>query len=338
MTTSIGVSIIIVNWKSAQFVHECVQSLYQFTAGLSYEIIVIDNASFDECERMLREHYPEVIYIQSHTNVGFARANNRASLAARGANLLFLNPDTKVEGPAIMRMHEALSQLPQAGIIGARLLNGDGSLQTSCIQAFPTVWNQMLDSALLRTTWPGLDLWGMAPLWNRQTQPQEVDVISGACLMVRKTVFEQIGRFSEEYAMYAEDADLCLKSQRAGWKNYYVPQAVVVHFGGNSSQQAGSTFSAVMMRESIWQFISKHRGAFSGGLYRGAMIFSAFCRLALSAAAYPLMPLSRLRLAGSLRKWGAILRWALKFELAGMPQPEIMWPRNEPRPCGSKKL
>jgi GT2 family glycosyltransferase len=315
---SLDLSIIIVNWKSSEFVRECVNSICQQTAELSYEIIVIDNASFDGCDEVLRKDHPEVTYIQSQNNLGFAKANNQAFAAARGASLLFLNPDTKIIGPAILRLHEALNKLPKAGAVGARLLNGDGSLQTSCIQAFPTLMNQVLDSAFLRHLWPKLGLWGMAPLFCPGGTPQEVDMISGACLMVQRSVFEDIGGFSEEYAMYVEDADLCMKAQSAGWKNYYVPEANVIHFGGNSSQQAGSNFSAVMIRESIWQFLCKSRGKFYG--------FSALCRLGVIGVLLIFQPLFRRHSwIGSFRKWMAILRWSLKRDTVRMPQPLAGW-------------
>jgi GT2 family glycosyltransferase len=114
-----------------------------------------------------------------------------------------------------------------------------------------------------------------------------VEGISGACLLIRREVFEHVGGFSEDYFMYGEDMDLCLKVRRAGWKNYYVPEAELVHYGGGSSKQSASNFSAVMMRESIWRFLRKHRGGLYGQAYRCAMLLAASCRLGLLGLWFP---------------------------------------------------
>jgi N-acetylglucosaminyl-diphospho-decaprenol L-rhamnosyltransferase len=315
MAEPLELSIIIVNWNSAAFVRQCVSSIRSETTGLTYEILVIDNASFDGCEKMLSAHDPAVRYLQSQKNVGFARANNLAFEAARGASLLFLNPDTEVAGPAIQRLHRALRELPAAGVVGARLLNGDGSLQTTCIQSFPTIVNQMLDFECLRRLWPESELWGMAPLHRTGRGVDEVEVVSGACLMIGREMFERVGRFSEDYFMYAEDLDLCHKVRRAGGKNYYVPEASVVHFGGSSSSShATSNFSSVMMRESVWRFLRKTRGEFYGLSYRGSILVAACCRLGLLGACFPLQALRRRQRvwSGSFRKWWAILLWSLR--------------------------
>jgi GT2 family glycosyltransferase len=306
-------SIIVVNWNSAEFVRRCVDSIRKQTTGLTYEILVVDNASFDGCEQVLQKHAPEVMYIQSDKNLGFAKANNYAFQAARGTSLLFLNPDTEIVGTAIALLYRALQQLPGAGAVGARLLNADGSLQTSCIQSFPTILNQALDSEYLRRKWPESMLWGTRPLLHEDGLPEEVEAICGACLMIKTDVFERIGGFSEDYFMYAEDMDLCYKVQKAGYKNYYVPESGVIHFGGSSSKQAPSNFSTVMMRESISQFLRKTRGRLCEIGYRLLMFLSAVCRLTFLMIYLLVQRLCHRRgsSGASLRKWWAILVWTL---------------------------
>lgn len=199
------VSVIIVNWNSREDLKRCIASIRMHTRDIEYEIVVIDSGSNDGCDQMLRENYPDVRFVQSATNLGFARANNRAFEEATGENLLFLNPDTELTGPAITRLRSHLHSHPNAGIVGCRLLNSDGTLQSSCIQSIPTIWNQLLNSQFLRTRWPKSGLWGMAPLFQQGIAPREVEAISGACLMVRRHTFQQVNGFSEEYFMYAED-------------------------------------------------------------------------------------------------------------------------------------
>ena len=309
-------SIIIVNWNSVDFLRKCVASVQAETRGIEYEIVVIDSGSFDGCGRMLRETYPQVRFIQSEKNVGFARANNAAFKVTRGRCVLFLNPDTEIVASAINTMYRCLQTLPEAGAIGCKLLNGDGSVQTSCIQSFPTILNQVLDAEWLRTRWPMWALWGIAPLYDGDCGPKVVEAIAGACVMLRRDLFERVGLFSEDYFMYAEDIDLSYRIRRLGHTNYYIPEATVVHYGGGSSQEAPSNFSVVMMRESIWRFLRKTRGPAYGLLYRISMLFSAFVRLAfLGVRQADRRTHQGYRTSGSsIEKWRAVLRWSLHRE------------------------
>ena len=180
--------------------------------------------------------------------------------------------------------------------------------------SFPTILNQVLAADILVNKWPKSRLWGAASLYRPGPGPHEVEVISGACLMVRREVFEKVERFSEDYFMYTEDLDLCYKVRRAGWRNYYVAEATVTHFGGSSSKQAASDFSNVMMRESISRFLRKTRGGVYSVGYRCVMLFSSLCRLAALCLGGPLQSLRGRGSAwrSSLRKWFAILRWSLR--------------------------
>ena len=134
--------------------------------------------------------------------------------------------------------------------------------------------------------------------------------------MIRRAHFETIGGFSSDYFMYTEDIDLCLKSQRAGRRAYYVPQAVVVHHGGGSSSQAPvSKFAAVMRVESQWRFFRKTRSPAYAALYRATLAGASVLRIALLLAAWPVrVPLRGPRRAGALPKWAARLRWTLGGE------------------------
>jgi GT2 family glycosyltransferase len=307
------VSIVIVNWNSKEHLKACLNSILANTSGVEYEIVVIDSGSFDGCRQMVRESFPTVRFIQSATNLGFARANNRAFEASRGEYVLFLNPDTEIVGPAIEAMHAALKALPDSGAVGCKLLNSDGTIQSSCIQSIPTIWNQLLDSEVLRARWPKSPLWGMAALFDGSGGPRPVEAISGACLMLKRSAFERVNRFSEDYFMYAEDIDLSFKIESAGYRNYYVQTATVVHHGGTSSQRAVSEFSVVMMREAIWRFLLKTRGRSYAAGYRLAMGGSALARLALLfvRAAIGRRDAEDAS-SGSIGKWKAILRWSMR--------------------------
>src|SRR3954454_23444725 len=139
------VSIIIVNWKSKAYLRNCLRSIRAQATPLTTEILVIDNASADGCGAMLADEFPGVHYLESQENLGFALANNLAFAQSLGEKVLFLNPDTELRGSAIDNLSRALDTLPDAGMVGAKLFNSDGSVQTTCITALPSILNQTLD-------------------------------------------------------------------------------------------------------------------------------------------------------------------------------------------------
>lgn len=310
-------SIVIVNWKSRDYLDRAIASIEASVTALHYEVVVIDSGSFDGCGEMLARSHPAVTFIQSHRNRGFGGANNEALQAAQGEIVLFLNPDTEVAPAAIDLLYDALRTTPHAGIVGPTLLNGDGSVQETCIRAFPTVLNQVLDSNLLRAWFPDSALWGKRPLSAAGAVPRRVDAVSGACLMIRRSLFETVGGFGCEYFMYSEDIDLCRKVRDAGQVAYYVPLAIVVHHGGSSSAQAPATaFSSVMRLESQWRYFRKTRSRLYAALYRLAMGASSLARIAVLLLVWPLQGLSRRRrwTSEALGKWLARLRWTLGGE------------------------
>jgi GT2 family glycosyltransferase len=313
-------SIIIVNWNSANYLRGCLSSIYQHITNLNFEVIVVDNASYDGCKDIVAGEFPLAKFVQSDQNIGFARANNLGAQFAQGSVLLFLNPDTEIQNKAIERLYTYFLRLPDPGVVGCKLVNSDGSLQTSCVQSLPTILNQILDAEVLRRLFPKAGLWGTAAFF-KDGAAVEVEAVSGACMMIRREVFELVGGFSSDYFMYGEDLDLCFKVRRAGFRNYHVGVAEVVHHGGKSSQQTRSNFSTVMMRESVSRFLRKSRGAFYSGCYRSALTAAAVIRLVLLIILFPAWAAQGRSYgwSASFRKWIAILRWGI-----GLAQ----WPRQ----------
>jgi GT2 family glycosyltransferase len=311
-------SIIIVNWNSTDFIAQCVSSILSFVENLQFEIIVVDNASSDDSYLLLPRRFEKVRLICSPENIGFARANNLGFENSSGKYVLFLNPDTKVINAAINFMYSFLQSSPEAGAVGCRLLNADLSVQTSCIQRFPTILNQLTDIEWLRLRYPKLRFWGIYPLFaEEQNVLAEVEVICGACIMIRREVFQGIGLFSSEYFMYGEDADLCYKIREAGRKLIYIGAGTIVHYGKQSStRRKEDSFETVVMRESIFQLLRKTRGRFYSHMYRIAMSLMAAFRLILVG---PLLVLSRRANSReswriSFKKWWKILRWSVGLE------------------------
>jgi GT2 family glycosyltransferase len=311
------VSIVIVNWNSTEFLVACVESVERTTRGIKYEIIVVDNASDDESWRILTEKFPSIRVIRSDRNLGFARANNLASEYAHGDKILFLNPDTLIVNDCISIMAKLLDADSRIGVLGCRLLNPDLGLQTSCVQPFPTILNQLLTVDWLKYRWPSLPLWGMRPLFSfNPSGVNEADVVSGACLMMNRDVFEKVGGFSTEYFMYAEEMDLCRKVTEAGWKICHAGGASVIHFGGQSTRKRGDAFSHVLMRDSVFKLLQKFRGNRYAQIYRASLFVSAVFRLAvlLPLRIIPGRLLDRDRIVYALRKWRRIASWSLALE------------------------
>jgi GT2 family glycosyltransferase len=317
MTGQIELSIIIINWNSAGYLRECIASIYAHTAQMLFEIIVVDNASFDGAREMLRQEFPEVIFIQSNQNVGFSKANNLAYEKSSGSALLFLNPDTVVLNSAIAMMYSHLNSSPRIGAVGSGVLNTDLSLQTHYVQAFPTILNQVLVSESAKRMFPKSSLWGLRPILEYDGHPVDVEVIAGSCVMVKREVFEETGRFDEDYFMYSEDVALCFAIRKCGYQIHYVREASVIHHGGKSSEnKEESQFSIVMPRESMVLYFTKTRGNGYARLYKCTTAIAAFCRLLLIAAAIPFkrsVP-NRRRLSSISGKWKTVLRWSLGLE------------------------
>ena len=310
---NMDISIIIVNWNAAEFIRACVASIIEHAKDLAYEIIVVDNAS-PAGDVEIVEQIPEVKLIKAAKNLGFAGANNLGFQHSCGKYILFLNPDTELKNAALNIMIAGVKNLPDAGAVGCKLLNTDFSIQTSCIQTFPTILNQLLDSDWLRHRWPKSGLWGTEALLSDTSIAAKVEVISGACILMRREVFEAIGFFTEEYFMYAEDLDLCFKAAQAGYSNYYLGEAQIVHHGGKSSNPQWAT---QMKWKAILKFCKKHYGSIYALSFRGVLSLAAMMRV----IAVVVHRFGRLK-AGSVRE-DALIKWTLILKILISPSRSI---------------
>jgi GT2 family glycosyltransferase len=304
-------SVIYVNWNSLDYLRESMASLFHYTHSVSFEIIVVDNASPEPGVDSLKHSFPGITIVHSDRNLGFAGANNLGFRHSVGEFVLFLNPDTKLVEPSIDLLLARHKSLSDAGIVGCKLLNTDLSVQLSSIQTYPTILNQAMDAEYLRLRWPECPLWKIAPLFSEKVTLLKVDVIPGACMLLRRTLFERVGLFSEEYFMYAEDLDLNYKVKAAGFTNYYVGQTAIIHHGGtSSSRQKVSQWATIMKYRSMVQLFRKTRGGVYALGYRLAMGAVAVGRLTLLALLSLLgnMVSDRESLNYSWEKWKTVLK------------------------------
>jgi N-acetylglucosaminyl-diphospho-decaprenol L-rhamnosyltransferase len=307
-------SIIIVNWNSLAYLRACLASVYRQIQGISFEVIVVDNASPEGGIDSLKPEFPDMVLIKSAVNLGFAGANNVGFKRSSGKYVLFLNPDTEIVGDAIQVMLEQSRLRPDAGIVGCKLLNTDRSVQLQSIQKFPTILSSVLDAEYLLLRWPHCPLWDIQPLFQENVKVIKVEVIPGACMLLKREVFEKVGMLSEDYFMYAEDLDLNYKLKRAHYNNYYVGQSAIIHHGGrSSSQQKVSQWATIMRHQAMLEYYRKTRGLVYKSMYRAAIGCTAAVRLMILTLMFPLGNIvwERKSLKASTAKWKAVLNWAL---------------------------
>jgi GT2 family glycosyltransferase len=309
-------SIVYVNWNSLDYLRKSIASVYEHTHEISFEIIVVDNASPETGVESLEELFAGINIIKSSKNLGFARANNLGFKASTGKYVLLLNPDTLLIESSLDVMLKHIQLLPDAGIVGCKLLNSDRSVQLTSIQKFPNILNQVVDAEYMLLRWPRFPLWNIGPLFCSDVKLTKAEVISGACMLLRHEVFEKVGMFSEDYFMYAEDLDLNYKVRKAGFTNYYVGETAIIHHGGrSSSRQQVSQWATIMKYKAMLTYFRKTRGRSYELLYRASIGIVALCRLLLLALAFPvggrLFQKDSLHVAS--KKWRAVLAWAVGF-------------------------
>ena len=312
-------SIIIVNWNVKDLLRLCLQSLETWQAQMSpasaprqpsTEIIVVDCASSDGSTDMVRQEFPQVILVASDKNLGYAGGNNAGIDEATGRCLLILNPDTQIVSDAPTRMLAYLDSHPHVGAVGPQLRYADGSLQSSR-RRFPTLGTAFFESTLLHQWFPN----------NRQArhyhmvdqpadQPQPVDWVVGAALMVRKKVWDEVGPFDEAYFMYFEELDWCRRCRQVGWEVRYLPEAVVVHHEGKSSEQVVAERTIRFQRSKI-RYFAKYFGPTTATALRLFLLCTFAIQLGEEALKWALghkRPLRRKRLAA----YAKVLRSGLR--------------------------
>jgi hypothetical protein len=232
-------SIIIVSWNTRELLRACLQSVFAEPTELAFEVIVVDNASSDGSMAMVRESFPRVRLIETGENLGFAKANNLAFPLCTAATILLLNSDTILKGAALRVLLTFLSQHPEAAAVGPKLVHPRLKLSVLGCGAQPTlrrVFNHYFFLARLFPNAPAFE--GLhCYIGAHDRAPRSVGWIAGACLMVRREIIERVGGLDERWFMYGEDVEWCARMLSTGSKLYQVPEAVVEHHHGASTEQ-----------------------------------------------------------------------------------------------------
>lgn len=254
----IELSIIIVNYNVKEFVLNLLGSITKASSNLSTEIFVVDNASDDGSVEAIKEKYPAVNLIANQKNLGFGAANNQALVQAKGKYFLLINPDTIVREDTFYKMINFFVANPKCGIAGCKVLNPDGSLQLACRRGFPGPWTSFTKVMGLSTLFPKSKLFARYNLtYLDENNTYEVDAVSGAFMMMRLEVYQNVGGFDPQFFMYGEDLDLCYRTQNAGYKVFYVHETEIIHYKGESTKRSSIDETKVFY-DAMHLFVKKH--------------------------------------------------------------------------------
>ena len=272
-------TISIISYNTSDLLKGCLNSVYENIRGIKFEVIVIDNNSTDDSPGMLKKEFPQVTLIQNKGNVGFARANNQAFNRSKGRFFLLLNSDTEVLSHSIEEMVEFIDLHPEVGAVGCRLVFPDGTPQpyiSKFLNLSSALWTVFLGFLNVKTLvrspkWKKfiakyfgsivgrtINLYLSHYLEDGKTV-QEVDRVSGACMLVRHETIKDVGLLDESFFMYAEDSDWCFRMRQKNWKIYVLPEVKVVHYVGQSSEEMFTRTSPERYKSTCY-FFKKYYG------------------------------------------------------------------------------
>ncbi len=288
---SVDVSVIIVSWNVEHLLTDCLRAIFspEVSDDLRIEVTVVDNASTDN-SAVVASSFASVKVIGSETNMGYGRANNLGMSTALGRYLLVLNPDTVPQADALKLLIDFADRHSRAGIVAPRLLNPDSSVQASAFH-FPTLLMSVIDLFPLPGIVPGrIRQWLAGSALNGRypkesmDAPFRMDHPLGACMLLRREAYEQVGGFDPNLFMYSEEIDLAMRYKQRGWERWQLPAARVIHLGGQSTAQAPSSMMLELWRSRIYLY-SKYKPAPQRMLLRLLLIVAQITRLGATAVA-----------------------------------------------------
>ena len=271
-------SVIIISYNSCDFIPACLKSVRDACEGIDSQIIVLDNGSNEPIIPEIKNFFPEVEWIDSKENLGFGKGCNLAEKHATKPYLFFINPDTIISKNAFREMLQFMEEHPEAGTVGCRILNEDGSLQWACRRSFPTIVSAVSKTIGLAALFPKSKL--LASYNMTYADPDEmieVDAVSGSFFCIRRDVYEKLNGFDEDYFMYGEDLDLCFRTKEMGLHNYDTPVTNILHFKGQSCRTR-RWGSYVDFYKAMLIFVKKHKDLYfvPNFLVSFGILFAAF--------------------------------------------------------------
>ena len=250
-------SIIIVNYNTKKLLGNCIASILKDKSKLSSEIIVIDNCSTDGSADFVAQNFPQVNLLLSEQNRGYSYACNLGLRQSKGDFICLLNADTEVETGALEKMMGFFQSHPGAGAVGPKVLNEDGTLQSSC-RNFPSLFRTFCENIFLwESIRPNRILGTFLLRYWMHDKVREVDYVVGCCIMVKREVLDDTGFLDETFFMYSEEVDWCFRIRKAGWKIYFLPDAKIIHHKGKSTDPEEPRMFIELHKSAI-RFVRKH--------------------------------------------------------------------------------
>ena len=251
-------SIIIVNYNVKHFLKQCLQSVYVSAKHISSEVIVVDNNSVDGSVEMIKNNFPNTIIINNKKNVGFSKANNQAIKVSKGSIILMLNPDTVIQEKTLKYVLNFINVTNNVGAVGIKMVDGKGNFLPESKRSLPKPSTAFYKIFGLSRIFPNSKKFGKYHLnFLDKDKIQEIDVISGAFLMTKKSVLEEVGLLDERFFMYGEDIDLSYRIQKKGYENYYLPDHSIIHYKGESTKKTSVNYIFTFYNAMIL-FVKKH--------------------------------------------------------------------------------
>ena len=251
-------SVIIVSYNVKFFLEQCLRSCIKATQNLEAEIIVVDNNSVDESTEMVKKKFPNISLIHNQKNVGFSKANNQAILKAKGEFILLLNPDTLVEEDAFEKATFFMSEEKEVGAVGVQMIDGKGEFLDESKRGIPDFQTSIFKFLGLHKFFPNSKILNNYYLGNLdKNKRHEVEVLVGAFMLIRRSVLDKIGLLDEQFFMYWEDTDLCMRIVKKGYKNYYLGDVKIIHYKGESNKRHTLSFT-IGFNKSMLSFVKKH--------------------------------------------------------------------------------
>ncbi|XOV67906.1 MAG: glycosyltransferase family 2 protein [Fluviicola sp.] len=274
-TSKYQLTVIVVNYNVEYFLDQCLQSVKKASKGLEIEIIVVDNASKDGSVEMLQEKHSDLQLILNEDNVGFSKANNQGIAIAQGKYVLLLNPDTVVEENSFQKVIEYMDAHPEAGGLGVHMIDGRGNFLPESKRGLPNPMVAFYKIFGLSRIFPRSKRFGQYHLGHlSEFETAEIDILSGAFMLMRKEALDKVGALDEAFFMYGEDIDLSYRIQKGGYKNIYFPRTTIIHYKGESTKKSSVNYVFVFYRAMVI-FAKKH---FSGN---NAWLFSFLINMAI---------------------------------------------------------
>ncbi|HOW28321.1 MAG TPA: class I SAM-dependent methyltransferase [Elusimicrobiota bacterium] len=255
------IAVIIVNWNTRELLRKCLESLGTGLGALSHEVWVIDNASTDGSAEMVRADFPNFHLVENRTNAGFAKANNQGISSSEAEHILLLNSDARLTPGAADALVSSMRGNGSVGMAGPRLILPDGSVQPSTYPV-PGLVNETFKLLRLHHVFPALAARRLLGGFWDHSHSRSVGFLSGACLLIRRKAFQDVGPLDEDFYFYGEVHDWCWRARKKGWDIRYVAEASVRHDHGQSSEQRWGVFERKRrVGESALRLIKKHRPA-----------------------------------------------------------------------------